>query len=126
MAGFVGVLLHRWYTALEAAFERIERTLVGALSGGEAWHQALLRLMALDVPDARPAILRRETVAALLPYLRFRNFLRHAYAVELDPAKLHALVAPLADAQKQIAEDISAFLVNTRAALRSAAARSEP
>lgn len=120
IAGFVAVLLHRWYTALEAAFERIERTLVGAPPGGDAWHQELLRLMALEVPDARPAVLRRETTTALLPYLRFRHFLRHAYAVELDPTQLHALVIPLDAAQTSLGEDLRAFLTATREALRAA------
>lgn len=120
VAGFVGVLLHRWYTACEAAFERIERTLVGGVPGGDSWHQDLLRLMALEIPDARPPVLDRTTTAALLPYLRFRHFLRHAYAVELDPEKLHALVEALPNVQQALAAALGRFLADTRAALRTA------
>lgn len=120
VAGFVGVLLHRWYTSLEAALERIERVLVGVVPSGEAWHQDLLRLASLEIPDARPAILARATSQALLPYLRFRHFLRHAYAVELDPSKLHGLVAPLPGVQALVSSDLDRFVEETLAAVRSA------
>lgn len=122
VAGFVAVLLHRWYTACEAALERIERVLVGAVQSGDAWHQELLRIMALDVPDARPPVLRRETATALLPYLRFRHFLRHAYAAEFDPIKLHALVEPLTGVQGQLTCDLGSFVADTREAVRRAVA----
>lgn len=120
VAGFVGVLLHRWYTACEAALERIERVIVGSVPGGEAWHQDLPRLASLEIPDARPPVLARVTSQALLPYLRFRHFLRHAYAVELDPFELHSLVTPLPGVQALVSADLSRFVAETMTAVRSA------
>ena len=40
--------------------------------------------------------------------------------MELDPVKLHALVAQLADTQTLLTADLDGFLAETRAALRSA------
>jgi hypothetical protein len=68
--------------------------------------------MALELAGVRAPVLRRETSARLLPYLRFRHFVRHAYAVEFDPEKLRALVVPLPDVQRLLSEDIEGFLAD--------------
>jgi hypothetical protein len=49
--------------------------------------------------------------------LRFRHFLRHAYAVSLEAPKLAALVAPLDGVQAALRHDIEALLADLRAAL---------
>lgn len=120
VAAFAALQLHRWYSACEAALERIERTLVAAPASGDSWHQDLLRLMALEIEGARPPVLRRETAERLMPYLRFRHFLRHAYAVELDPCKLVALVDPLTEVQAAVQADVAGFVAGLRQALRAA------
>ena len=109
-SAFVAVGLHRWYTAAEAAFERVERVLVGSLPTGDRWHQDLLRLMSLEIPNLRPPVLTPELATRLVPYLRFRHFLRHAYATDFEPTKLAPLVRDLPAVQLELEELLKSLL----------------
>ncbi|MCC6750865.1 MAG: hypothetical protein IT371_24620 [Deltaproteobacteria bacterium] len=82
------VSLHGWYTALEAAIERVARQLDGDLPRGERWHQELLSQAFVQVPGVRPPILDAELENELLALLAFRHFFRHAYSTPLDPVRL--------------------------------------
>lgn len=114
---YVALELHRWFTVAESVFQRIERTLVGSVPQGGDWHQELLRIVALEIEHIRPAVIRGEVARSLGPYLRFRHFLRHAYAVTLDARKLRALVSPLAELQAALEADLQGFLKALRDAL---------
>jgi hypothetical protein len=82
------VALHHAYGAIESVLERIARTIDGDLPMGPDRHQALLHTMGLEIDGVRPAVLSRESVAGLRQLLSFRHFFRHAYAVEMEPARL--------------------------------------
>lgn len=82
------VAVHAWYTALEAALERIARTLDGDVPEGDRWHRDLLSQATVEVPGVRPAVLPRELLPDLLALLAFRHFFRHVYAASFDPAKV--------------------------------------
>lgn len=101
------VRLHRYYTAIETALERIER-LFAALPAGPEWHSELLDGAALELPGVRPAILLPSTVAELRELLKFRHFFRHAYAVELDRGKLAQLAGNVARARGQVDASLGA------------------
>jgi hypothetical protein len=94
LMAIVALGLHRWYSAVESMLERIERSL-GTLPGGSNWHLELLEVATLEIPKVRPAIVDAEHLDGLRELLKFRHFLRHAYAVELDRAKLQSLVTDL-------------------------------
>ena len=85
------VALHHAYGAIEAALSRIARVVDDGLPEAPEWHQALLQVMALDVEAVRPAVLSRASVDELQRLLAFRHFFRHAYAVQLDGARLEEL-----------------------------------
>src|SRR5262249_28734103 len=53
----IAVNLHGWYTAAEAAYERVARLLDQAAPEGPAWHVDLLAQMRIEVPGLRPAVL---------------------------------------------------------------------
>ena len=89
----VALDLHRWYTALESLVERVERFFGLLPPGGDRWHQDLLEGAFLDIADVRPAVLPNSQKADLMDLLRFRHFLRHAYASVLDPGRMADLVA---------------------------------
>lgn len=82
------VALHHAYSAVEAALERVARTLEGGTPEGPASHQALLEAMALDIEGVRPAIVSAQSIALLRRLLGFRHFFRHAYAATWDAAQL--------------------------------------
>jgi hypothetical protein len=87
--------IHGWYTALESLVERVARQLDCEVPTGERWHRALLAQATVEVPGVRPAVVPAELRADLEELLAARHFLRHAYGLELDPAKLGAHVTRL-------------------------------
>jgi hypothetical protein len=114
--GYVAVTLHQVYTALESGFERICRTLEGSPPGGPDSHAALLRDMTFELEGIRPAVLRAETAAVLLPLLRFRHFVRHSYTLAWDPQRLDEVTRAARQAWPAVHADVSAFLDFLRAA----------
>lgn len=107
--GYAAITLHRAYTALESAFERVCRTLEGSLPAGRDSHQALLSDMALDLPGLRPPVLRVETAQSLAGLLRFRHFVRHAYAVSWDPDRIVEVLDAAEAAWPALRDDLEAF-----------------
>jgi hypothetical protein len=99
------VALHHGYGAVEAALARVARFLEGSLPTGGGWHQELLASMALDIPEVRPAVLRRGTADALRILLGFRHFFRHGYAIEWDRPRLAELRRTALALRPEVVED---------------------
>lgn len=94
-AAWVALALDHAYEAFESLLVRIERALDLPPRTGERWHLDLLEAAALDVPELRPAVVPRECLNDWIELLKFRHFLRHAYAADLDPRRLADNVARL-------------------------------
>lgn len=104
----LAVNLHRYYTAIETALERIERCFAAAPTGPN-WRERLLEGAALDLPAIRPAILTAAAVAELREILKFRHFFRHAYSVDLDATRLLVIVGHVRATRVSIDESLRAF-----------------
>jgi hypothetical protein len=104
----VALDIERYYSSLESSFETIARVVDGAVPEGKDWHRNLLERMCRP-GDTRPAVLSPESAGILRELLRFRHFLRHAYAVELDWAKLKPLAADLLAAHPLLATDTTSI-----------------
>lgn len=103
------VALHHAYGAIESIMQRIARAIDGEVPAGSDWHQALLHLIGLQIDDIRPAIFSRKTIGALREILSFRQFFRHAYAVELDPRRLAALRRTLTEIAPRLSNELAAL-----------------
>jgi hypothetical protein len=103
------VALHHGYGSIEATMERIARQIDGDLPRGGDWHQALLHGMGLDIEGVRPALFSRTSVAALREVLGFRNFFRHACAVEPDAGRLRDLRRTILGAAPRIHAELDGF-----------------
>lgn len=101
--------LHHAYSAVEGMLDRVSRTIEGSLPEGPDWHQALLDTMALEIDEVRPRVLGDESVRLLHRLLGFRHFLRHAYAVPLDPEQLIRLRGDALSLAPRLAVDLDAF-----------------
>jgi hypothetical protein len=115
----LAVDIHRWYTGLESALERIERTF-GSLPSGGDWHLELLAGASLDIAGVRPPILPAKLNPSLREVLRFRHFFRHAYAVELDARKLLGVASHVVGAHGAVdaaLADFAEFVSRAAAAL---------
>ncbi len=107
-AASVALGLHRWYSAVESMIERVERTFE-TLPSGPNWQSELLEGAAIEIPELRPAILPEGQLDRLRELLRFRHFLRHAYAVELDAGRLQVLAADLTAVHASAGRAIETF-----------------
>lgn len=61
--------------------------------------------MALDIPEVRSAVLRRETADDLRTLLGFRHFFRHGYAIERDRRRLAELQRTALALRSRVLED---------------------
>jgi len=104
----VAVDLHRWYGAVESILERIDKAF-GLRPSGADWHSELLAGAFLDVPGVRPAVLDAALAGPMRELLRFRHFFRHAYAVELDDARLRANAERLAECSADVGAGLAVF-----------------
>jgi len=87
-ASHVALMLAHAYEAFETLLVRVERALGLPPRSGERWHTDILEAAALDLPDVRPACIPSAALPDWHAVRRFRHFLRHAYAVDLDPSEL--------------------------------------
>ena len=117
----VGVDLHQYYTALEAFFERVARSIDGEVPQGPGSHQQLLDQMAADLPPLRPALVDDAARTWLHDLRRFRHFFRHAYGVDLDVAHLRRHQAALLASDAGLRRTITAFLEHLRRTIEALA-----
>ncbi len=115
----VAVELHRYYTVLEEAFERVARFLDGHVPSGEGWHRELLRQVSLPVPGVREALVPQKVAADLSHLLSFRHFFRHAYAVELDWSRLIEHRDRVHRVHPDVKDGLERLLAHVEATLRS-------
>ena len=111
----MGYQLHNLYGAFEQVFEEVARFFENRIDDA-AYHADLIRRMQLDIRGVRPAVLSVETASRLDELRRFRHLFRHAYAADLDPARVTALAAEVPGIRSAFARDIERFLSALRPA----------
>jgi hypothetical protein len=109
-AALVALSLDHAYQAFEQILLTVERALGLPERTGDRWHRALLAAAIAPLPAIRPAIVPVEAERDWEDLLGFRHFLRHAYAVELDPARLRRGVERLKQAVSATESSVQAFL----------------
>jgi hypothetical protein len=105
----VAVALHRWFTGLETAVERVARAIDQRLPSGEGWHRALLSQGTAEVPGVRPAVLPRTLYLDLVDLLECRHFLRQACQIDLDAGRLRDNVDRVLRVAPAVSEALDAF-----------------
>jgi hypothetical protein len=117
---YLAVSLSQYYNALEDLLGRAAGVFEGS-SSGEAWHAELLRRATLDLAGLRPALVSQGALRDATTLLKFRHFLRHAYAVKLDAAKLGTVT----DALRRLHPALEESLADFRSFLQSLLAEPE-
>lgn len=105
----VALSLHGFYNGIEGVLENIATSLDRQLPGGDGWHKKLLKQMASEMPEIRPAVISILTLTVLEEYLRFRHLVRNVYSFEIDPIKLGPLVEGASDAFNQVSQELTDF-----------------
>jgi hypothetical protein len=97
-----------YYTCIETFLFRCSQTFENNLEQ-EKWHKSLLQKMSLDIPNIRPAIVRKETFEMLDELLRFRHFRRYYFNFSYDWDKIDLLSRKYDNLHDYILEDIQNF-----------------
>ena len=106
----VALGLHRFYSDLEGVLALFAVEIDGGALGGEAWHAYLLREMALELAEVRPAVLERSTAERLDEYRRFRHLTRNIYNVRLESARVTDLVEQLPQIWQKVQAELKLFI----------------
>ena len=105
--------LHNLYSAFEQLFEEVARFFENRIDEAR-YHADLIRRMQLEIRGIRPALLSEATASALDELRRFRHLFRHAYATDLDPAKVEKLAAKVPGIRSAFDQDFERFLARLR------------
>jgi hypothetical protein len=101
--------LHGFYAGVERLFELIARRMDQNLPSGEAWHRDLLRQMAQDLPDIRPAAISQESALLLDKFRRFRHLVQNIYVMNLQADKMAELTTTLPVLWAKLRDELLAF-----------------
>lgn len=97
-------LLHNIYNGIENMLKQVVLYSGGKVPDGASWHRDLLTL----AEDKR--VLRTSTAALLAPFLAFRHYFSHGYALDLEPERMESLVAQAPAVCAAVHEDLLVFL----------------
>ncbi|NOX63200.1 MAG: antitoxin [Chloroflexi bacterium] len=101
--------LHGFYSGLERLFELIARHVDGQIPAGKTWHRDLLRQMAQDIEDVRPAVIGQSSMQALDELRRFRHLVRNVYTTNLSPDRMANLISSLPKLWPRLRAELLAF-----------------
>lgn len=87
----VALNLHSFYSGTERILELIAVNVDDMLPKGENWHQLLLKQMAEEVVEIRPAVISYSVRLDLDEYRGFRHIVRNIYTYKFDSARIEKL-----------------------------------
>ena len=96
--------LHNFYGGIENILKQVLSDRGIVLPDGPSWHRDLLRLA------EQKSILAADTARTLLPFLGFRHFFSHAYALDLEPERMESLVQSAGEVFGFVRRDVRRFL----------------
>ncbi len=106
----VALNLHSVYSGIEKIFEMIAKDIDGSIPTGDSWHFDLLKQMATEIQQVRPAVIKKETFNFLNEYRSFRHIVRNIYTFNISIKKLTPLVEDLQSAYQMFNSDIDEFI----------------
>ncbi len=93
-------MLHSFYNGVEKILKQAVRFRGFDSPDGGSWHRDLIDLA------AREGVITKSTVEKLAPYLAFRHFFRHCYALDLSAEQMEPLVRDIRSAYDAFRNDI--------------------
>lgn len=97
----VSAFLHSFYNGVENVLKQKLMAMSLEVPTGPSWHRDLLNLCAAK------GVISQESRTGLAPYLAFRHFFSHGYAVDLDAEKLATLVENIRAVYDRFRTDIA-------------------
>lgn len=90
------------YTAIEDYFKSIAATFENSIDNHARYHLELLRILSVDIPEIRPAVISEKSFLLLDKLRAFRHFIRHGYNYILDPDELTLLQKKFIPRQQEL------------------------
>lgn len=100
----IGSLLQNFYNGVENILKQIFAHQGTPLPTGHSWHNELLD------QTAQFEILSHSTIDALKPFLAFRHYFVHAYALDLRVDRLAPLVQQIPEIYQKFLAEITNYL----------------
>ena len=100
----VAALLHNFYNGVENILKQLFYAGSIPVPQGAAWHKELLQAA------VEKQLLSEKTGRDLQPYLAFRHFFAHAYALDLYPQRLEPLIDHIAAVYQQFKNEAESHL----------------
>ena len=101
-------LICNYYTCLETIFLRISQFFENDLSPAK-WQQRLLEMMALEIEEIRPQVIRNENYATLRELMEFRDFKWNYFELDYDWDKLEFVQKKFEQAVQMVEADLKKF-----------------
>jgi hypothetical protein len=100
----VAAVLHSFYNGVEKVLKQVLRSRQLSVPQGSASHRDLVELA------LRLGVLSDHTLNALAPFLAFRHFFRHSYALDLSAEQMEPLVHDARKVYELFARDMNALV----------------
>ncbi len=107
-------ILDDFYLAVEKIFKTIARDIDNELPEGQEWHKKLLRLMTIELPEVRPAVIDKKLFHQLEDYLKFRHLVRNIYGFQLEIHLFNHLIKDINQVANNLEEQVMCFLADMK------------
>jgi hypothetical protein len=105
----VALSLHDFYNGLERIFERIAVNVDEFKPGSINWHQEILKQMAIEIPNIRPAVISKDLKENLDEYRAFRHIVRNIYSHNFRTDKMKSLIENIDKLFNELENSIQIF-----------------
>jgi len=105
----VALNLHSFYSGIERIFELIAANVDDMLPEGENWHQTLLKQMAEEMTEVRPAVISDSVRWGLDEYRGFRHVVRNVYTYKFDSTRIEKLTKGVGPLFARLRAELEAF-----------------
>ncbi len=106
----IGYFLSGIYSTIEEIFVKVAKEFENKIGDSEQWHTELLKRMALEVDEVRPAVISKKTQSCLDELRKFRHVFRFSYAFELQNDKLGLVLKRWVNCRESFKNDVENFL----------------
>jgi len=105
----VALNLHSFYSGIERIFELIAVNVDDIRPEGENWHQTLLKQMAEEKTEVRPAVISDSVRLGFDEYRGFRHIVRNVYTYKFDSSRIEKLTEKAGPLFAQLRAELLAF-----------------
>jgi len=97
-------LIHNFYNGIENVIKQVFQHFAFEMPNGYSWHRELLEFAGVH------GVISEGSVKSLAPFLAFRHFFVHGYAVRIEAERLAPLLESIAPVYSKFKNDVFSFI----------------